>query len=123
MSYIFYMTRTVKVVRTKEFEKTAKKLLGADEIAQLVEYLATFPDAGSLIKGTAGARKLYWALPGTSKRSGSRVIYFHYSPDFVVYLFSIYSKADKADLTKREEKDLKDTITALKQAHKKRVRK
>ena len=38
-------------------------------------HLASRPDAGDLIQGTGGLRKVRWALGGSDKRGGVRVIY------------------------------------------------
>ena len=47
-----------------------------DLYRQLQNFLIEQPDAGDLIEGTGGLRKVRWKLPGTGKRGGVRVIYF-----------------------------------------------
>ena len=66
----------VTVVETPEFLAATRKLLTEDERAALVDHLARNPDAGDLISGTGGLRKLRWAVEGRGKRGGARVIYF-----------------------------------------------
>ncbi len=51
------------------------------------------PSARGVIPGAEGARKVRWGRPGTGKRGGVRVIYFHLSADEVVLLVMIYAKA------------------------------
>ena len=50
--------------------------LADDDYAKLQLYLAENPDAGALIEGGGGIRKLRFALPGRGKSGGIRVIYY-----------------------------------------------
>ncbi len=45
-----------------------------EEFRDLQNFLLATPDAGDLIRGGAGLRKLRWNLPGQGKRGGARVI-------------------------------------------------
>jgi len=47
-----------------------------DDYAELQLVLAARPDAGKVIKGSAGMRKLRWAGSGRGKRGELRVIYY-----------------------------------------------
>ena len=49
-----------------------------DELRALQNHLLENPGAGDLIRGSAGLRKLRWAVAGRGKRGGARVIYYHY---------------------------------------------
>ncbi len=46
------------VVETPEFQRRLRGLLTADERDALIDYLAAHPDAGDVMPGTGGARKL-----------------------------------------------------------------
>ena len=50
------------------------------------------PEAGSIIRGSGGCRKVRWSRTGTGKRGGARVIYFLTS-DTTVWLLIVYTKA------------------------------
>jgi hypothetical protein len=49
------------VVELPEFIRRAQQLLSEGESQLLVSYLAEFPQAGVLIEGTGGIRKIRWA--------------------------------------------------------------
>ena len=54
----------ITVVELPEFIRRSKKLLTGDELVNLVNYLATHPTAGTLIRGTGGIRKIRWKREG-----------------------------------------------------------
>lgn len=102
-------TRPVTVAETQAFARTAAKIWSEDEIAALVDHVARHPEAGDLIPGTGGVRKLRWARAGGGKRGGARVVYFYYRPDAPIYLLLAYAKAQATDLTPDEKR----AVTAL----------
>ena len=44
--------------------------------------------------GSGGVRKLRWAMSGTGKRGGVRVIYYFKKQDDEIWLLTIYSKSE-----------------------------
>ncbi len=64
------------VVETPEFQRRLRGLLTVDERDALIDYLAAHPDAGDVMPGTGGARKLRWGVQGKGKSGGVRVITF-----------------------------------------------
>lgn len=69
----------VEFVRFPTFEKTAADLFSEAEIFELEMHLAVQPEAGDLIPGGRGLRKLRRPAKGHGKRGGARVIYYHVS--------------------------------------------
>ncbi len=51
----------ITVAETRPFQRKAVRLLSRDENIELIAYLSTHPNAGVLIQGTGGIRKLRWA--------------------------------------------------------------
>ncbi len=51
------------------------------------------PQAGSLVPGSGGVRKLRWAIAGKGKRGGVRVIYYYKKRDNEVWMLTIYGKS------------------------------
>lgn len=65
-----------------------------DETRQaFIDWIATNPLAGDLIKGTGGLRKVRWGLPGRGKSGGMRVITYYIKPDGEIWLLMGYTKA------------------------------
>ena len=62
------------VVETPEFVGRIEKLMPGVEREKLIGFLAANPEAGDLISGTGGVRKLRWVLEGRGKRGGARII-------------------------------------------------
>jgi hypothetical protein len=53
--------------------------------------LAVSPEAGDVIKGSGGCRKVRWSRPGVGKRGGIRVIYYSRLANGSIYLLLIYA--------------------------------
>lgn len=101
------------VVETAEFLRKVKPLLSESERADLVAFIAAYPEAGEIIPETGGVRKIRWALPGMGKRGGARVIYYFHSERLPVFLLSAYAKSRKENLSKAEQNALKRLAPAL----------
>jgi hypothetical protein len=105
MTYIIEVkTRLITVAETHTFVRMAEKIWSDDERAELVDHVAHNPEAGDVIPGTGGVRKLRWARAGSGKRGGARVIYFYYRPDSPLFLLLAYAKAQASDLTADEKR-------------------
>jgi mRNA-degrading endonuclease RelE of RelBE toxin-antitoxin system len=96
------------VVETPEYLSAAKKAKMTDEErADTVDFLAERPDAGDVIPGTGGCRKVRIAGKGRGKSGGYRVITFYADKDNPVFLLTVISKGKRADLTQGQRNDLK----------------
>ena len=78
-----------------------------DDYRELQNFLIESPDAGDLITGTGGLRKLRWGLDQKGKRGGVRVIYYWQVTKDQIYLFTLYAKNEISDLSAKEKKALK----------------
>ena len=103
----------VTVVETPEFLSATRKLLNEEERAQLVDFLAMNPDAGDLIAGTGGVRKVRWALPDRGKRGGARVIYFYYDAGMPLFALTAYAKNERSDVSQQDRNDFKRFTSQL----------
>src|SRR5690349_4983998 len=93
-------------IETPVFTRQVKASLSDDDYRLLQLLLAIRPDVGDLIKGGGGIRKVRWALPGRGKSAGVRVIYYWLTEQEHLYMLSMFSKSERADLTPRQVKQL-----------------
>lgn len=107
----------ITIVETSFFIKEANKFMDGEEIDSLKGYLAGNPDAGDLIPGLRGIRKLRWQANQKGKRGGARVIYFFYNFSIPIFLLDIYPKSKKEDLSVEEKKELNSLIDELVQQY------
>lgn len=78
------------------------------------------PQAGDVIEGAGGLRKLRFAdqRRGKGKRGGIRVIYYWWESGLQFWLFTLFDKDEMTDLTASQRKTLKDMIKSeLKARH------
>ncbi|WP_291935815.1 DNA-binding protein [Limnohabitans sp.] len=90
------------VIETPTFQKQAEKFWTASERHAFIDWIASTPNAGTVIPGADGARKVRWMLKGKGKRGGVRVIYFNLNAEELVLLVAIYAKADRENLPSHE---------------------
>ena len=101
------------VVETPFFLRKAAGLLAEEERSLLIAFVAANPEAGDVIPESGGVRKVRWAARGKGKRSGVRVVYYFHNEAFPVFLLTVYSKSQKANLTKAERNELKTLVPLL----------
>ena len=79
-------------VETKLFTRLADDYLSDDELRELQSALIADPEAGDVIPGSGGVRKLRWRARGRGKRGGYRVIYFAKLAQGLIWMLTIYPK-------------------------------
>jgi hypothetical protein len=104
----------VAVVETEEFLADVKGVLSEDEHDDLILYVALHPEAGDVMPGTGGLRKLRWTARGKGKRGGSRVIYYFHDIHVPLFLMGIFAKSVQTDLSTRQRKALTSQLRGLK---------
>jgi hypothetical protein len=100
-----------KFVRTSGFDADWADLgLGDEDLARLEEAIVNDPDAGDVIAGTGGLRKLRFAREGAGKSGGLRVCYALLPNYGVVLLPLVFDKTGKKDLTPQDKKYFKHLL-------------
>jgi hypothetical protein len=79
-------------IETKLFTKLVSEHLSDEEYAQLQEALIRDPEAGDLIPGSGGVRKVRWGVRGRGKRGGIRVIYYARTRQGQIWMLTLYAK-------------------------------
>ena len=98
------------IKETSIFTKQVQKLLDRESYRLLQLRLVAEPDAGDLIRGTSGLRKIRWEGAGRGKRGGVRVIYFWARKQGVMLMLLIYGKNEQDDLTPKQKAVLNKLI-------------
>ncbi len=94
------------------FERVRERHLDDDAFASLQNLLLLAPEAGDLIEGAGGLRKLRFgdAKRGKGKRGGLRVIYYHWMGGSEFWLFTLYAKGEVDDLTMKQLAALREYL-------------
>ena len=99
-------------VETRLFTRLVGEYLTDEEYRGLQAALIESPEAGPVIPGTGGVRKLRWRAAGRGKRSGYRVIYYARTADGIIWMLTMYPNnvADSipAHVLRRIRKELED---------------
>jgi hypothetical protein len=96
-------------IETSIFTKEIDRLLPDESYRKLQSVLMLRPEAGIVIRGGGGLRKIRWSLPGSGKRGALRVIYYWSPPDTIFMLFP-YRKTEQEDLTPDQLKLLRKLV-------------
>lgn len=102
----------MEFVEAPFFTQLLPDYLSDDDYRALQHSLARDPEAGDIIPGTGGFRKLRWAdrRRGKGKRGGLRVIYYYFIADNQTWLMTLHDKDEVADLSPNERRLLKAAI-------------
>jgi hypothetical protein len=98
---------------TPTFTKQIATLLPDDAYKELQNALIANPDAGDLIKGGGGTRKLRWGRPGGGKSGGIRTLYFWRKEHDQILMLVANPKSRKNNLTIKEAAILRDPVKDL----------
>jgi len=99
-------------VELPAFERHREEYLDDESLRGLQLTLMNNSEAGDLIIGTGGLRKLRYrdARRGKGKRGGLRIIYYYWSGGPEYWLFTLYDKDEMVDLTPKQRDMLKERV-------------
>lgn len=86
------------IIETPIFKREADAIWSERERGAFCAWLARYPDAGEVIRGSGGCRKIRWTHAGAGKRGGVRVIYFNRLSRHEIWLLVIYTKRVREDI-------------------------
>ncbi len=96
----------MRFVETPVFTAAIQRYLDDEQYRQLQIALMLRPEQGPVIQGSGGLRKVRWAVAGSGKRGGLRVIYFWAPADQAFYMLYAYTKSAQGDLTPAQTRQL-----------------
>jgi|SRR5690554_3236348 len=98
------------IIETPTFQHDADKIWTEEERGAFCAWLASNPEVGDVIPGSGGCRKVRWAMTGTGKRGGARVIHFNRLSNGEIWLLVIYSKSVKGNIPAHILKAIREVI-------------
>ncbi len=93
-----------------------------DEREAIATIIAADPQAGDLIPGAGGARKVRIAGKGKGKSGGYRVITYYAAEDVPVLLLRLVSKGQRADISQAERNDVRLALETIVEEYREGVR-
>ncbi len=103
----------MEFIETPVFTRQVLNLLDDDEYRELQNVLLDDPEAGDVIKGGGGIRKIRFGIQGRGKSGGVRTIYFWKKAADQIFMLLIYSKSKKDTLTDTETEILRGYVKEL----------
>ena len=97
-------------IETSTFTKLLSNYLSDDDYRGLQSYLLQKPDAGDLVRGTGGVRKVRWAQSGKGKSGGIRAIYYWKKSDHEIWMLTLYRKSERATIPSHVLKQIAEAI-------------
>ncbi len=85
--------------------------------------MARNPEAGDIMPGAGGIRKLRWRdqRRGKGRRGGLRIIYYCFLSEQEMWLLALYDKNEAVDLTKKERDQLRRALETERATRKPRI--
>ena len=102
--------KMITVVQTTTFLKLVDYFFPKkDDLDELINFLAINPDAGDVVPGTNGCRKLRWPAKakGSGKRRGYRIYFEFISEQEEIWIHTVYAKNEQEDLTMKQRKNIR----------------
>lgn len=103
----------MEFIETPIFTKLVCEMLPDDDYRLIQQALVLRPDAGKIIQGSGGLRKIRWSVKGRGKRGGIRLLYYWDKNHDTIYMLFMYVKNKQEDLTPSQLKILKSLIKEL----------
>jgi hypothetical protein len=105
-----YTHEMYSFIETKLFSRLAADVLTDEEYAKLQDTLCKDPEAGDLIPGSGGIRKLRWSVAGRGKRGGIRVIYYARVRRGQFWMLTLYAKNVRENIPAHVLRQIKEEI-------------
>ena len=98
------------VVESPIFQKLWPRYWDEDERAKFASFIALNPEAGSMIRGSGGVRKVRWVREGTGKSGGVRIVYLTRNEVGEVYLLTLFAKSESENISVSTLKEIRRAL-------------
>jgi hypothetical protein len=98
------------VVETPLFQRLADGYWTEEERSSFVSFIAANPEAGEVVPGSGGVRKVRWSRAGSGKRGGVRVIYFNRLSAGEIWLLVLYAKSKAENIPAHILRQIKEEV-------------
>ena len=98
------------VVGSPIFQRLWPRYWDEEERAEFAAFIALSPEAGSVIRGSGGVRKVRWAREGTGKSGGVRIVYLTRNDAGEVYLLTLYAKSESENISLNTLKEIRRAL-------------
>jgi hypothetical protein len=98
------------VIESPIFQRLWPRYWDEDERGEFAAFIALDPEAGSVIRGSGGVRKVRWAREGTGKSGGVRIIYLTRNESGEVYLLTLYAKSESENISLTTLKEIRRAL-------------
>lgn len=99
-------------IEAPTFSRLVQKYLDDDQYSALQWALALRPEAGAIIPGSGGIRKLRWGTESRGKRGGLRVIYYWRNKTGEILLLTLYAKNEAENISPEMLRALRKEIAS-----------
>lgn len=93
-----YTRAVLTIVETPTFVADAARLWSEDERLEFFSWIANDPEAGAVVRGSGGCRKVRWSRQGSGKSGGVRIIYFTRLAAGELWMLLIYPKSEESTI-------------------------
>jgi RelE toxin of RelE / RelB toxin-antitoxin system len=105
-----YSLNVLTVVESPIFQRLWPRYWDEEERADFAAFIALNPEAGSVIRGSGGVRKVRWAREGTGKSGGVRIVYLTRNDAGEVYLLTLYAKSESENISLNTLKEIRRAL-------------
>ncbi|MFA7291519.1 MAG: transcriptional regulator [Rhodocyclaceae bacterium] len=98
------------VIETPTFVRLAGDYWKDEDRIGFINFIAGDPEAGDVVPGSGGVRKVRWGSTGRGKRGGVRVIYFNRLANGEVWLLLVYGKSVRENIPAHVLRQIKEEI-------------
>ena len=105
-----YAQPVLTLIESPVFTRLWPDYWSEDERGEFASWLSQNPDAGDVVPGSGGVRKVRWSRSGGGKRGGVRIIYYNQVGRGLIWLLTIYAKSKQENAPAHIVKALKQEI-------------